>query len=207
MTTEHIYNDDYKGYFHTFFTCHDDIDGLTTISDKHLHYTPQSYVDDPIVSRIQRSSYVNNVNGWLEMPLYPKPQYGEENENRYDEDRYDHCVDGEYDKDNNGSDDDDEYTQYAKYEECMLRMSEDGESGEASEDGEAGEDGEDGEKENLAKNEEPKHMPTKRSVVKKMHDLANEILSTNGFEVDDCKQFKEDFIHFIYTLSSLKHES
>jgi hypothetical protein len=41
------------------------------------------------------------------------------------------------------------------------------------------------------------------TIIKKMFDELNSIISRSGFEIDDNKQFKEDFIHLIYTVSKL----
>lgn len=42
-----------------------------------------------------------------------------------------------------------------------------------------------------------------KTVVKEMFDKMNIIIQQSGFEINDNKQFKEDFIHFMYTLSKL----
>lgn len=42
-----------------------------------------------------------------------------------------------------------------------------------------------------------------KTVVKQMFDRMNTIIQQSGFEINDNKQFKEDFIHFMYTQSKL----
>lgn len=42
-----------------------------------------------------------------------------------------------------------------------------------------------------------------KRIIKQMFDRMNTIIQQSGFEINDNKQFKEDFIHFMYTLSKL----
>jgi ABC-type Zn2+ transport system substrate-binding protein/surface adhesin len=44
---------------------------------------------------------------------------------------------------------------------------------------------------------------TNQTVGKKMYDEILNIVNSCDFEIDDHKQFKEDLIHFIYTLSNI----
>tara|TARA_Y100000780_G_scaffold220301_1_gene227531 strand:+ start:2528 stop:2875 length:348 start_codon:yes stop_codon:yes gene_type:complete len=44
---------------------------------------------------------------------------------------------------------------------------------------------------------------TNAGVIKKMFNDINDAIEKNGFIIHDNKQFKEDFIHFMYTLSKL----
>ena len=52
-------------------------------------------------------------------------------------------------------------------------------------------------------NKECENNITNQTVGKKMYDEILNTLHKSGFEINDHKQFKEDLIHFIYTLSEI----
>ena len=151
-------DDEYKSYFHTFKTIYgDDVDGLLTVSGLHKRYVCEKFLDDPIMSRIQRSKYINSVNDWLTSPLY----YEQEDD-----------CDEEY---SDGTDCECEYYDvYDDEDDC--------------------DDNDDGESEPI----------TNQTIGKAMYDEIVATIYSSGFEIDDSKQFKEDFIHFIYTLSDVQ---
>lgn len=136
-------NEEYKSYFYKYKTHNgDDIDGLNTLSGNHKKYISDKYLEDHILSRIERTKYVDHVNTWLNSPLC------DDNGNEYNINEYDD-----------------------------VQRQETG---------------------------EVRHALTNQSIAKCMYDDVVNIINSSGFEIDDNKQFKEDFIHFIYTLSDIE---
>lgn len=105
-----------------------DINGLKTISPKHMSYVGFKFDDDPIMCKTLRKQYIRHVNKWLESPLYSN---------------------------------------------------------------------------DIEKKEETELLKN-QTVAKRFFDEIVEAIEREEFEIIDYKQFKEDVICFLYTLSELR---
>lgn len=160
----YFYYDDTNSYFNTQFTVYDtDIDGLQTVSHNHKRYVSEKFTDDPIMTRIQRTKYIDSVNEWLLTPLYN-----------------DNYINNEYVG----------FNDFIDYLDMYNKNDEDCENNDEYE---------------CVDDDTPENDPvTNQTMGKAMYNEITKAIYDSGFEIDDSKQFKEDFIHFIYTLSELK---
>lgn len=134
-------------------------------------YCEEPYYDDSIYYKAKRSSYINTVNEWLSYRYVDSYILMSQNDT-CDEDIDDETLDK-----NSDYDDDDNCSFFAF-------------------------NNDDDNKEELDSDEfDDTESITNQYVCKKIFDEIYECITTNGYEIDNYNQFKEDFIHYMYILS------
>jgi hypothetical protein len=160
-----------KSYFHT---ARKPI-SFINICDIKPHRAYVSPVDDDahFISKMNRSAYSSEVNEWLNYPFINSEYWWKLDREEWEREREEHYLYGEENEDLKYTDDWSNDLVPDNYHDC-----------EPDDDCEPDEE-----------------LPKVKDICKTMYDELLYAINNAGFQINDLNQFKEDFIHYMYTLS------
>lgn len=142
----------------------------------HLAYAPPAYKEDSLMARIRRSGYCSEVNEWLNYPFINSEYWSRIEREERELERQENDL--YYNEVN-------EHLQYEPENDWDDMVQDDNRH------------------KNYDDSEEEEELKVKNICLTMYNDIVRAV-NQSGFQINDLNQFKEDFIHYMYTLSENK---